>query len=644
MSFKRLTIPALLLSSAFTPLTSAHAQDIFTLSPMIVSAPKFEKVVEGTMTEVITKEDIKQSPAQNIPDLLKEIGVNVQDYYGDVAAVKATVDLRGFGATAGQSTLILLNGRKLNPIDMSGVNFTSIPVDWIERIEVIRGPAAGVLYGDGAIGGAVNIITKAPPKETEGSGKLTYGSYNTLMAEAQAGTSFGQIKGSYVKTDGYRDNSEVEQGTLGAKLYHNFGNKGRIYLNGDVYKQEMGYPGSLTRTQYEADRKQASTPENDASELGINIGLGGVYHISDEMRLYLPLNFNRKETKANYFSMTSFTDTDINTYTFNPKLQGTWSVLEYTAGLLANYTDYETKRATSKNGPATSRIEGSETQIDTYAQATVTPVKNLKTTAGVRGIFKQTDLKDRLGTTALDDNDTTFAANLGVDYKIIPSLSVFGNIAHNVRFPTVDERTYTAAMDYKLKTEKALNYEAGLTFTQGTALSATVSGYLMQLKDELRYNPVTMFNDNLDPSQRMGVDVDITFKPIKYFGIRGNYSFIDSEYRKGDLKGKEVPLVPKHAAGLSLLGNYEMVDGMISVVYTGKSFADGDDLNQYDKIPDYTTVDAKIGITYGPGRLELIAKNIFNEKYYTFAGNYGGFEAIYPMPGRMFLVSLSGKF
>ena len=70
------------------------------------------------------------------------------------------MDIRGFGEASKSNSLILVNGIRLNDIDMSNVNLSYIPIDSIERIEIIRGGSAGTLYGSGAIGGAVNIVTK----------------------------------------------------------------------------------------------------------------------------------------------------------------------------------------------------------------------------------------------------------------------------------------------------------------------------------------------------------------------------------------------------------------------------------------------------------------------------------------------------
>ena len=87
-----------------------------------------------------------------------------------------SVDIRGFGETGALNTLVLVDGRRVNEIDLSGVDWSQIPLDQVERIEIVRGPGS-VLYGDNAVGGVINIITKRPEKPFLASAGVVIGSY-----------------------------------------------------------------------------------------------------------------------------------------------------------------------------------------------------------------------------------------------------------------------------------------------------------------------------------------------------------------------------------------------------------------------------------------------------------------------------------
>ena len=118
--------------------------------------------IVGTASTVITAEEIAHSPAQTLQEIIAQTpGVQLTSLFGGVNGAKTSVDLRGFGAFATSNTLVLINGRRLNDIDMAGVDLSTIPRDSIERIEITRGNSGAVLYGDNAVGGVINIVTKS---------------------------------------------------------------------------------------------------------------------------------------------------------------------------------------------------------------------------------------------------------------------------------------------------------------------------------------------------------------------------------------------------------------------------------------------------------------------------------------------------
>ena len=104
------------------------------------SAPN---ILAGTSTTVITAEEIARSPAQTLQEIIAQVpGVQLTTLYGGVNGAGTTVDLRGFGATAFRTRSILINGRRVNDLDMQGVDFSTIPRDSIERIEITKATAA----------------------------------------------------------------------------------------------------------------------------------------------------------------------------------------------------------------------------------------------------------------------------------------------------------------------------------------------------------------------------------------------------------------------------------------------------------------------------------------------------------------------
>src|SRR5690554_303316 len=150
------------------------------LDTVWISASRLTPVVEllPVGTVILGEDELAAMPVNNLADVLDSIGgVQGSRFYG-INGAESSVDLLGFGATGTQNTLVLLNGRRLNDVDLAAVDFAAIPLAAIARIEVL--PASGaVLYGNGAVGGAINIVTKQQHRNAAGVEALT-GSYDAV--------------------------------------------------------------------------------------------------------------------------------------------------------------------------------------------------------------------------------------------------------------------------------------------------------------------------------------------------------------------------------------------------------------------------------------------------------------------------------
>src|SRR5690606_34759501 len=112
------------------------AQPLQRAPEVVVSATRFEEPLErlAINASVITAEEIARSAARTLPELLgTRAGLYARDLFGNNAAL-AAIDMRGFGINGAENTLILVDGRRLNDIDRSGIQWSSIPLGAIERI------------------------------------------------------------------------------------------------------------------------------------------------------------------------------------------------------------------------------------------------------------------------------------------------------------------------------------------------------------------------------------------------------------------------------------------------------------------------------------------------------------------------------
>jgi len=210
-----------------TALTLALCTSFFTFAAtddalVVVTATRFPELASGASSNisVITRAEIERSPARSIPDLLKTVaGLDVRPLYGSMG-IDATVDIRGTGETAGSNTLILIDGQRLNPVDMGSIKWETIPLSVIRQIEIVRG-SGSVLYGDRAAAGVINIITDKSDK-LRASIKAEGGSFGYSSIDASAGGGndgwYGNIFAHDASSHGYRVNSDAKQTSAGGAL------------------------------------------------------------------------------------------------------------------------------------------------------------------------------------------------------------------------------------------------------------------------------------------------------------------------------------------------------------------------------------------------------------------------------------------
>ncbi|NQU73806.1 MAG: TonB-dependent receptor plug domain-containing protein, partial [Candidatus Omnitrophica bacterium] len=195
---------------------------------------------------VIGREEIEASSARYISDILKETtGINV---YDSSTEKTVRVDIRGFVDTSVSNILVLINGRKVNSIDISGPDWMQIPLETIERIEIVRG-AGSVLYGDNAVGGVVNIITKKGEGKVSGKIGAKHGSYNMRQADAEISGTKDKISyylySKQFNTKGYRSNSDVHTKDHNARVGYIFSEDLYMDLMTGWHEDDYGLPGGL---------------------------------------------------------------------------------------------------------------------------------------------------------------------------------------------------------------------------------------------------------------------------------------------------------------------------------------------------------------------------------------------------------------
>ena len=225
----------------------AWAEKIVSMDEVVVTATKTEEQRKDIPNSVITVDDIdiEASPATSIGDFLGgELGVDWRTR-GDYGGAGQELHIRGMGA---DGTQVLVNGLSINSPSLGSADLSKISASNIERIEIVKG-SGSVLYGSGAMGGTVNILTKSPEQDqTDLIINTGYGSEGTYGVGFQNGMFVTQTLGYYLTantygTDGFRDNADGRNKDVSLKLLFDKGNAFKLSLYGDYIDRDSGRPG-----------------------------------------------------------------------------------------------------------------------------------------------------------------------------------------------------------------------------------------------------------------------------------------------------------------------------------------------------------------------------------------------------------------
>jgi len=266
MSFRLQFVAGLLLSaSAFAGTNNA----------IIVSAPRLDDLdlmavdVAADVT-VIDRATIERSGAASVPELLQnEANVLIRSTTGN--GNDGQISMRGFGENSHLRTLVLVDGHKANRPDMGGIEWQSVPVSNIDRIEVIRG-GQNVLYGNHALAGVVKITTKRGD-DAGLQADASIGSYGYRSGSASYGQTVGDVDllvgiSSYWY-DGYRSNSTSHATTVNAGAGWFLNDTDSLTLRASGGKSYIQYPGPLTYDQMQDDPTQSDYDEQFSEDQSV---------------------------------------------------------------------------------------------------------------------------------------------------------------------------------------------------------------------------------------------------------------------------------------------------------------------------------------------------------------------------------------
>lgn len=620
-----------------------------TAEQVTVTASRYrEKTVRvPANVSVITEEDIAASTAVDIPSLLRTLAnVQVIDITGNRRHY--SVDLRGIGETAASNTLVLVDGRRVN---LPSVDWIHIPLERVRRIEITRGGRGSVLYGDNAGAGVINIITREEGP-TRLNLEMSGGSYGSLRPSGQVsgtrgGVSYGAA-GSYFQSDNYRDNSDLQGGDVGGRLGFTLGDRGRLDVSGGFHTDNVGLPGAIRESQFQAGAARTDTlnPDDFSDTDDYYVLLQPTINILS--RSSLTLDFSARRRDSSFFSRFSagtfegMTQNDV--LAVSPRLVVQESIGGLSNNLSIGYDWIQSSEDIANTSEFGGFASSNTFQLEKenqgfYIHDEIYPLESLALSAG----FRHDRATYRFAPSTPDR--TRYDQNIfttGINYELGAETFAYASYAGSFRYPVLNEifNFFTNTIDSGITPQTASGVEAGLRHYFGGAFFGELNFFQIDLDREIFYNPAGGdfgfgANENFEGrTRRRGME----FSSGVSRGIatlRGNYGVVQTSVIDGQYAGRQVPGVAAHKMAAEIF--LQISPGLtasVNATYVGSRYFHSDWSNRFGKHDGYFLLNSRISYRWNRFTLFADFNNIMNHEYAEY-GVLGGFpveRAFYPSP------------
>jgi len=690
----------LLLTPAYAEVAVAVASDesqssVQQLPEVLVTDTRLPSTQENILAvpakvTVISAEDIQQSGATTVQEAVAQTtGVVMFNAVGN--AFEQTIDFRGFNGNPVSGTSVFVDGVRVNDPEFGFVNFDLIPLETIERMEII--PGASAIYGKNAMSGVINILTKRGAEQRQMTGDTAFGSFGRQRYTFNTSGPIGKFDyyGSLSRDreDGYRDGSD-------AKLWRGFGKVGYRPMDGTdltlsytYIKDELEQAGSLPLSLAEDNPKANFTPgdvmdrENNFVRMTARQVLPGGFTFTGN-------GFYRRLQHESFLVSQPFTLGGMNSTSLNLVDTESWGgTVQFThelelgdlrnvlsVGGEAVWNDFGNRLLSiSDFGPFPIRRKSEEEVTAVFVQDTVHLFSDVVLVGGFRYDRNELDFHDLLDST--NDGRKVFhrlTPRAGLTYFLAPDSSVYFSYSQGFRVPTNDElfAQGTFGSNPNLKAVRSHNFELGLKSKLNTWGDVAMAVYQSNIRDEIfftclacDFSPMDGQNRNVPKTRRRGFELTFKVKPNEFFDGVVNYTYTEAQFRSRfnisstrvvDV-GDSFPLVPKNRLGVT--GTLHPIKGLslsLSGLYASTQFLQSDESNENDRLQGYFVLNGRVAYEHAVpgGALKgfLAVNNLLDNQYYTsgiYAANRitgGGAteQFVVPAPGIGFFGGVNYRF
>lgn len=665
------------------------------LEESVVSTTGYETTIRNTAknVQIVSSEEIEEKNYTDVSEVLKDSPmVNIrEDQFGPI------VEMRGSGVNSKATVQVLVDGVNINPVDINHgtLPLNAIPISSVEKIEILPG-GSGVLYGDGATGGVINIITKAVASgepSTYVGGR--YGSYDEKIIEAGAGTKIGedlllQVNYSGSDRDGNRKDEYTDKQYVDISAKYDLTKDDKITFKYAHTEKNSTSADMLTKDELNEDRDQSGIDyEGKYSDVS---GNGDIADKSKLVRDELYGNYEKKiGEKLTFNLMGSYQKsvTDSHTRDLNTKNIGGFNWIDYYADTIGTFTDEKFKINPSLKYDYMDKsyfiagydykLQNSKRDFDNFGDMykvykldsekeshggyffNKTTLGKVELIQGFRREWTNFDVEKTThyyhqvlpggghvdGGLQMDiytKNMTNDAYEFATNYLYSDTGNLYARYEQSFRTPAPTEFQDKDGQNYKINDLDAeVNQSMELGFNDYIGSSFVSANIFHTLtKNEIYYDEIThgqeWYYSNLDETIRTGIEGSAE----QYFGkftVFEKVSYIDTKITENSqdrsIEGNEVPYASKVNANAGLKYDYNKnLNSIFSINYRSKYYVDKANTHRAE---DTITADLTVNYKFENG-LKVYGgiKNLFDRNNYDRVGLENG-EMVYdPANGRTY--------
>jgi outer membrane receptor protein involved in Fe transport len=622
------------------PVTDAGEVEI-----VLAPAGLFESVtVTATRTEqrlgdvpasvsVVDRERIRQSPATTADDVLRLVPTfSLFRRTSSLQAHPTTqgVSLRGIGPSGVSRSLVLIDGVPFNDPFGGWVYWTRVPLENVERIEVVDGTSSSV-YGNYAMGGVINVVSARPRPRTF-EVRSQYGNKNSPKADVLASDVWGKVgvslEGSAFTTDGFPQVIANERGAVDTKATVEYKNVGlKLDYSPSSRVSLFGRGGYFSEARDNAKITTLGPPTPEANDTIWKSVSGGVRAtLPDQSDLQARLFVDVETFESNFMAVAAGPAP-----TLTPRAVGRMTLLQRVPTDGIGATGQWAKAFSSKHmltaGADWRRVDGAslERGLDAAVGTTVTLLRDAGGTQQSSGAFAQgqfwpasalsvtvsgrldrwrnynarnlettvaTGLPTAASRTLPDRDDTVFSPRAALLYRVTNKVTAWGSLGSGFRAPTLNElyrqfrvgALLTLAND-QLGPERLVGGELGVNVAPVENLTVRTTWFDNRVKNPVSNVTIatnTQQRQNLGRTRIWGVQTDAEYRLSTAWRVSGGYVFNQAKVKEFAanpvLVGKYLQQVPKNRGSVSVAySNPRVATLAMSVLAFGRQF--NEDLN-----------------------------------------------------------------